>query len=446
VGLRILIISRAPIGARMSAPGIRYVNMARVLRQALPDAEVVLSTRAVHALEGSRELGVVPYESNLVQYVRQFDVVIAMSFPLLLGALAPFRRKPLLVLDFFSQFHVEWMEVGRDVSSGLHRRLWMHSQIEYANLQLQLADYVLCANERQRDAYIGVLASLGRITPATYDADSTLRGLIDIAPHGVRPEPLPERRRRVKGRYPGIGEGDRLLLWLGGILYWYDPATLLRALARARVKHPQLKLLFLGSIYPGLHMLGQGVRFQETVDEAKRLGLWDTGVFMHPEWLPHEEVVDYLLDADAAVTTYFTNAETRFAHRTRFLDYMWARLPIICTEGDVLADQVQKREWGITLPERDEDAMVAALSRVAEDEEFIARCRRNLAAAEDVTWEAAFEPLVRFLSAPGGPTPIGEPRTARTLPLGRSLASYVASRAVDQVFGQIKGRFAAGSS
>jgi glycosyltransferase involved in cell wall biosynthesis len=439
MSLRVLILSRVPIGQRVSSPGIRYLNMARVLRQALPDAEVVLSAPA--PLEGCQEPGIVSHEpGRVLSLARQFDVVIAMSFPLQLAAAAPALKRPLLVLDFFSHFHFEWMEVGRDLYSGLHRRLWMRSQIQYANLQLRLADYILCANERQRDSYLGVLASLGRLTPSTYDGDPTLRSLIDVAPIGVRPDPLPELRRPVKGVFPGIEKGDRLLLWLGGILYWYDPLTLLRALARVRVRHPELKLLFFGSTYPGTRSFGEGVRFHETLAEAKRLGLWETGVFMQPNWLPFEEAADYLIDADAAVTTYFTSAETRFAHRTRVLDYIWARLPVICTQGDTLAAEVQKHGWGLALPERDEDALVEALTRVAEDDDFLQQCRCNLARAAHTSWEAALEPLVRFLSTPGGPRTVGEPRTARSLPLARSLASYVSSRALDLAVSQVKAR------
>ncbi len=434
--MRILILSRTPIGPRMSSPGIRYLNMRRVLQAALPDSEITLAAPAGQAEEGAEEYGVVPYEPNRVlPLVRAHDVIVGMSFPMSVALAAPFLRKPVFVLDFFSQFHMEWMEVGRDLYRGLHRRVWTRAGQLYANLQLGLADYVLCANERQRDAYLGVLASLGLLTPATYDQDSTLRRLIDVAPHGVRPEPFRARSGKVKGNYAGIEKGDKLLLWLGGILYWYDPVTLLRALARVRERHPEVKLLFLGAVYPGSQGtgLGQGLRFREAVAEAKRLGLWNNGVYVHEEWLPYEAVVDFLRDADIAVTTYFTNAETRYAHRTRFLDYIWAGLPIVCTEGDVLAQEVRERGWGFAVGERDEDGLIAALTRIVEDDAFAASCRKNLLeAAKGITWEAAFAPLVRFLSPPGGLAPIAEPRSGRVVPLLRSSVAYLALRLAER--------------
>ncbi len=442
MGLRILILSRTPIGKQMSSPGIRYVNMRRVLRAALPEATVTIAAPEGYRTPDGEEFDVLYYEPlKALALVRKYDVVIGMSFPLSVTVASPFFRKPLLVLDFFSQFHFEWMEVGRDNFTGLHRQIWTRTGQLYANLQIMVADYITCANERQRDAYIGVMAALGLLTVPVYEQDGTLRRLIDVVPHGVRQEAFPKGSGGIKGSYPGIEKADKLLLWLGGILFWYDPLTLLRALARARKSHPELKLLFLGTNYPGEWKLGQGLRLQQTIEEAKRLGLWDNGVYMHSEWLPQAEVTRYLQDADAAVTTYFTNAETRFAHRTRFQDYIWAGLPILCTEGDVLSEQVNKRGWGAALPEGDEEAVYKALMRVAEDDAFLASCRANLAAAaKEMTWESAFEPLVRFLRRQGGPAPIAAPRRAKAAPIVRSSVFYFAMRMLERTVGEVQKR------
>jgi glycosyltransferase involved in cell wall biosynthesis len=441
--LRVLILSRTPIGKQMSSPGIRYVNMRRVLQEALPDATVTIACPEAYREEGGADFGVVYYEPlKAASFVTDYDVVISMSFPMSVVALSLLRRRPLLVLDFFSQFHFEWLEVGRDLFRGWRRRLWNAAGREYINLQLLVADYITCANDRQRDSYLGAMASLGLLTPPVYDRDSTLRRLIDVVPHGVRRDPFPEGRGGVKGAYPGIDKGDNLLLWLGGILYWYDPTSLLRALSRVRQKHPQVKLLFLGTKYPGEWALGQGVRLQEAIDESKRLGLYDNGVYFHFPWLPHEEVVRFLQDSDVAVTTYFTNAETLFAHRTRFQDYMWAGLPIICTRGDILADEIQRNGWGIAVPERDEDAIYEAIVTLVEDEAFASSCRERLREAiKGMSWEAAMRPLVQFLDRPGSPEPIAEPRSRRRLQVLSASLSYLFLRFAERSLGRLQARF-----
>src|SRR5437762_2712801 len=146
--MRILILSRAPIGPRMSSPGIRYLNLRRVLREALPEAEVTLAVPRAQAQASAEEYELVYYDpARVLAIARAHDVVIAMSFPMSLALAAPFLKRPILVLDFFSQFYVEWMEAGRDLYVGVQRRMWTRAGQLYANFQLQLADYILCANE-----------------------------------------------------------------------------------------------------------------------------------------------------------------------------------------------------------------------------------------------------------------------------------------------------------
>ena len=47
----------------------------------------------------------------------------------------------------------------------------------------------LCASDRQRDLWLGVLSSLGRIGYDEYAADPTLERLVAVVPFGVDPEP-----------------------------------------------------------------------------------------------------------------------------------------------------------------------------------------------------------------------------------------------------------------
>ena len=47
------------------------------------------------------------------------------------------------------------------------------------------------------------------------------------------------------------------------------------------------------------------------------------------------------LEADAGVCTYLDNLETHFAHRVRLVDLIWAETPVICTEGDLVAEMVR---------------------------------------------------------------------------------------------------------
>jgi glycosyltransferase involved in cell wall biosynthesis len=306
----------------------------------------------------------------------------------------------------------------------------MNKNRSYITMQLTLADFVLCANERQRDTYIGMLSALGLIDPTMYDRDDTLRRCIDVAGHGIRPDSLTREHRVLKGVYAGIRETDKVILWNGGTVSWYDPEPFLRALHLISKERDDIKALFLGTFYPGLGTsLGYGQRFKSAFQLAKELGLYQRSVFFEFGWVPHQEVKDYLLESDIGICTYFDNLETRYSHRTRFLDIFWAELPIICTRGDVLASMVDEHGLGIVVAEGDTAGVANAIRRLVDDRAFYEHCRENLRAVKpNLSWAATLEPLVRFCREDSS---YAVPKNERFLPLLSRVAKYMAARLQD---------------
>jgi glycosyltransferase involved in cell wall biosynthesis len=227
--------------------------------------------------------------------------------------------------------------------------------------------------------------------------------------------------------YAGVSQTDKLLIWNGGIVHWYDPATLLRAMAMIRERRDDVKLVFVGGAYPGLGSVGLGERFNEAVELAKELGLYNSHVFFDLSWVPYERMKDYMLEADLAVCTYFNNLETHFSFRTRFVDVFWAELPLVCTEGDVLADMVRDRELGIVVPETDPAALAGAIERLLDDRELYEQTRRDIRANNDeLSWSKSFAPLVRFCRE-GRSSALSKWR--RSIMLGGAWAQWAAQRA-----------------
>src|SRR4029450_13377528 len=90
-----------------------------------------------------------------------------------------------------------------------------------------------------------------------------------------------------------------------------------------------------------------------------------------------------------------------YSYRTRVLDYIWARLPIVCTRGDAIGDLVQAHGLGCVLDYGDVDGLVDALLAVLDDpggREAYRERFRDVAAG--MTWERALEPVLRFCAAP----------------------------------------------
>ena len=110
---------------------------------------------------------------------------------------------------------------------------------------------------------------------------------------------------------------------------------------------------------------------------------------------------NYLTEADAGVSTHKAHIETTFAFRTRILDYLWAGLPMVVTEGDTFAELVEAEGLGIVVPAQDVAALEAAIERVLFDEEFAAAAAAQVARVrEDHYWERVLAPLVEFVRNP----------------------------------------------
>jgi glycosyltransferase involved in cell wall biosynthesis len=428
---RILILSRGNVGTYMSSAGIRAYYMARVLAKSVPDAQVTLAVPNRQD-QPQEEAGVriVPYRAaTSLSLIAQHDIIITSG---LMPHFALFFRDKRFVADLFSQYFVEWMEQTRSQPPGFKRTVWMNKNRTYITMQLTLADFILCSNERQRDSYLGMLSALGLIDPTVYDKDETLRRLIDVAPNGVRPEGLKHGRQVLKGVYAGVRETDKVILWNGGTVWWYDPGVFLRALHLLSQERDDIKGHFLGTLYPGVDArLGYGERFKSALELAKELGLYQRSVFFGFDWVAHDDVMDYLSESDIGICTYFDNLETRYAHRSRFLDLIWAELPIICTQGGVLAEMVRERGLGIVVPAGNAAAVADAIRRLVDDRVFYQQCQENLRALKpELSWEVAMEPLVRFCRSGSS---YAVPKQERFLPVLSRASEYALARLQDAV-------------
>jgi glycosyltransferase involved in cell wall biosynthesis len=305
---------------------------------------------------------------------------------------------PVLV-DIYDPFHLEGLELRRE-EAPVERFATARSDTRILNEQLERGDFFVCASEKQRDFWLGQMTAIGRVNPATYDQDASLRTLLDVAPFGLPSQPPVKREQVVKGVVDGIGPDDFLLLWGGGIYNWFDPLTLIRAVGRVAAEHPDVKLFFLGSAHPNpdvpeMRMAAAAYRL------AEELGLLHKHVFFNPGWVEYERRADYLLEADLGVSTHFEHIETEFSYRTRILDYLWASLPIVATEGDSLSRLVNEHGLGLTVPAEDVGALAEAIIKLRGDRSLYETCKAGVEAlAPDMTWERALAPVIDFARRP----------------------------------------------
>ncbi|TFC37098.1 glycosyltransferase [Cryobacterium sp. TMT2-14] len=395
---RILVITGDSVGEKMAGPAIRAWHIAKLLSDE-HDVRLVSMTRA-DSLDDAFEVAVISHHrpNSVVEHEKWADVIIVQGHALALFP-ALERSTKVIVVDVYDPLHLEQLEQGR----GKVLELWnkqVNDATDALNHQLLIGDFFLCASDRQRHFWLGQLAGLGRINAFTYSRDSELDSLIAVAPFGISSTDPVKSRAAIRGVTPGIGLDDKVIVWGGGIYNWFDPGTLIRAVAEISVEHPDVRLFFLGVKHPN-----PDVPEMEAVSEArllsKELGMTNKHVFFNEAWVSFDDRQNYLLEADIGVSTHFQHVETTFSFRTRILDYLWAGLPIVTTEGDSFGDLVEKEKLGASIPERDQDALVAALKTYLYDPSAIEAARANVQRVrEQFVWERALAPLVEFCRQP----------------------------------------------
>jgi GT2 family glycosyltransferase len=317
----------------------------------------------------------------------------------------------IVVSDIYDPFHLEVLEQARNLNPPA-RLLAVQSSTDVLNEQLRRGDFFLCASEKQRDFWLGQLASVGRINPATYDRGENLERLLAVVPFGVSDEPPRHARAVLRGVVPGIGEDDKIVLWGGGIYNWFDPLTLLRAVDKLRRRLPEVRVYFLGLRHPN-PQIGEMQMADDAVALADELGLVGTHVFFNQDWVEYDDRQNYLLEADIGVSTHLDHVETEFSFRTRLLDYLWASLPIVATAGDSLAALIESSGIGLTVPAGDVDALEAALFRLLDDDAFNRSCRDAIErVVPGYRWTRVLEPLLEFCRTPSRAPDLVDPETA----------------------------------
>jgi glycosyltransferase involved in cell wall biosynthesis len=392
---KILVITPDTLGELMAGPAIRAYEMAKALAL-IGDVRLVSTVRA----DLVRDDFEVSYadDGQLRQHADWADVIVFQGHVL---AGYPWLRdsKNILVADIYDPMHLEVLEQGKGLPSDERYGQSLHTA-EVLNDQIERADFMLCASDKQRDFWLGQLAALCRINPATYDEDASLRSLLAVAPFGIEDNPPVQSRHGIKGVIPGISESDTVILWGGGIYNWFDPITLIRAVHALSATHPDLRLFFLGVKHPNPNVPEMEVSLKAR-ELAIELGLLDRVIFFNEGWVPYQERANFLLDADVGVSTHFDHLETSFSFRTRILDYMWASLPIVSTDGDTFAGIIKEHELGRVVPPNDVSALEEALDDLLYSEGERTRAKTNVVRyARDLKWADMLQPLVEFCLNP----------------------------------------------
>lgn len=396
---RVAVLAYDKIGERMAGPSVRSWEIAKALGRS--SHVTLISPWKVGRSDPRVEVLTFTKPEEIRQMLVESDIIIVHGYALVDYPMLRSTRA-LIVVDLYDPWVFENLEVRRHT---IDDRVEDHHALVDVDVQTDLldhGDFFICASERQRDYWLGMLTGRGRVDRVSYAADPTLRSLIDVVPYGS-PEgaPAPEGSAPVlRGVHPAIPEDSIIITWGGGTWEWFDPVLVLEAFADAYAREPRLRLYFMGLDQAA----GEGVPkmrvAQQLRDRAAELGLTDVAVIFG-NWAPYDERGRYLAESDIGIIATKDLAEVRLAFRSRLLDHFWAGMPTIATEGDVLAEALKDHDAGIVVPIGDRDGLAAAMLRLAEDMELRSRQSSNARAlAEHYSWTNNVAPLRKVADQP----------------------------------------------
>ena len=365
---RIVFVTPNVVGRDMAGVGMRHFEMARALSEEF-DVSIAVPKIAGEPIEGIPVLPILR-EGNLPRLMKGAGVVIIQ------GDL--FRRYPgfvppkiPVVVDMACPILLEDLENRRHRRGGDGPEAIIQESLEHdellrmVNHLIRVGDFFLCGGERQRDLVLGMLLAQNRLNPWTYREDRQFEGLVSVVPYGVSDEEPAAHHPGPRATIPGIQKRDILLYWGGGLWNWLDPEILIQAMDKVRRRRPDVKLFFPGTRHPDPDFYVPEVTTR-TLELARRTGLAGKTIFFS-DWVPYDQRGAFLLDADIGVSAHRDSVETRFSVRTRILDYLWAGLPIITTEGDEAADLVRRERLGEVVAAGGIGGWVDAILRPAGD-------------------------------------------------------------------------------
>ncbi len=402
----ILIISDDVVGEKMAGPGIRAWELAQSLSPhflvtlAIPDySPSPLTHEMFQDLRFKVEVYSQKNASALMDLGKRSRILLIQGY--ILSKFPDLKDLSAnIIVDIYVPFVLENLFVHKWKVPDLKDREAIHfNDLWVFNDQIRCGDHFLCANERQRDLFIGSLMSLNRINPTTLDLHPEVSDLISIVPFGLSEEQhgIPHSDDDpLRLAFPQIKSWDIVFLWGGVITNWFDPLTLIQAMAEAVEKNSKLKLVFLSTSHPN-PLLPEFDMATKAMALSDELGLTNKHVFFNEQWVAYDERGAYFQAADVGVSIHTIHLETRYSFRTRFLDYFKHELPVVCTEGDSLAELVSQENLGRVVPAEDSEALSLALLELAENPGLREKMALHIKTIKPhFTWSTVAEPLIGY--------------------------------------------------
>jgi len=384
----------------MAGPGIRAWEIARALSQ--QGVDVTLATPSLGNRSGaSIQLREFSWDDpkSLLDLIN--DVQVVLSAGPLLARIIHFIGGPITkptIADIYDVAEIERIILQSPITP-------RHPDATAAIIDemftyLRQGDYFICASEQQLDYWMGALMAAGRVNLHTLDSTLSLDYLISVVPFGLSNTPPKPSSPVMKGAIPGIDPQDKVIFWGGGIWEWTDPLGLMEAFKLLLRDRDDLRIVF-GARHHFENSLDSNMPVTaQLMDYVVREGWLDKYVFFL-DWIPYDQIGNYLLEADLGVSLFKQSIENRFAIRSRLFDYLWAECPCVVTDGDYMSQFLGKIGLAQVIAPGETAGIASAILNSLERPRKETRIPRKFAAQiKQMYWSSTVQPILTFLREP----------------------------------------------
>ena len=383
------------VGGIAFGPTIRVFEIAKSLKK--KGHEVVIAEPERKDEEIIEGIKFVPRNSKLLNTLsKNFDVAYCQIWDSEPAFLDSVSKIP-LIIDVYAPLFIEqsvfFSMNFKKITSHLMNAFIRDRFIPDTRI-LKYGDLFLVASERQRYYYLGILTSLGIINPKTYKED-----LIKIVPFGVSDKEPEYKGPVLKGK--AVPENKRIIIWPSGIMPWFDAETAIRAIKIVNKKYKNIALVFVGALSKRSSKSLTYKGFKKAQELAKKLGILNKNVFF-TDWLPYDIRESIYFEAEFGICTYKKGYENDLAFRTRITDLLYGRTPVICTEGDIVSEEIKKNNLGYVIKEGDDIGLADRIIHLLENKDELSQIKKNIDEYVKgfLLWDKVVEPIDEFCKKP----------------------------------------------
>ncbi len=374
-----------------SGPAIRAFNIAKSL--AKQGNTVVLAEKNRKITEDIGNLKLVPWVETIHDNIKKYDFAYIQIWSSNNDFLKKVSQIPLIV-DVYAPYMIEHIYHNFSPKSQSDRKNFKENILLPSLNPFLYGDLFLCANDRQRKYFLGLLTAIGRISPNSRGHD-----LVKIVPFGIREE-FPKYEKEILKKKKEL-RGKKIILWLGPIFPWYDPLSMIEAMAIVAKKHPDHALVFVGGKSPLVESHLTNPTYKKSIELASGLRLLSKNVFFY-DWMDYSSIKNLYFEAEFFVALHPVTLEMELsAEKGRVLDSLWANLPVICSKGDFLSEIVSSNKLGLTVNIGDIQDISEKINEMIENKKLRSNIKKNIMEyAKHRSWDNMVIPLIEFCKNP----------------------------------------------